>query len=142
MILGGPVGFERFDRQSLYGGAIALFIAARHPERVRSLLLVDNALPSYGTLRRQKIFGHRRLAGLYVRTLALRTPRIRAGLEASYADDRKVTPELVRAYRDLRVEASRTLSTACRRRTAPSPTRSTSASCGCRPSSSGVPRTS
>jgi pimeloyl-ACP methyl ester carboxylesterase len=100
------LGFERFDLAGhSYGGAIALYLTARHPERVRSLVLVDNAMPRYAAERRSEKYGSRTLARLYVRTLGLRKARVRRGLEESFADDRKVTRELVRAYQErLRVE--------------------------------------
>lgn len=108
MILGvaDELGFERFDLGGhSYGGAIALYIASRHPERVRSLVLVDNAMPRYAAERRAKRYGSRALARLYVRTVALRSGRVRRGLEESFADDAKITPQMVKAYRDrLRVE--------------------------------------
>lgn len=100
------LGFARFDLAGhSYGGAISLYLAARHPERVRSLVLADAAMPAYGTLRRRQRFANRRLAGLFVRTVGLTTRRVRAGLRATYHDDAKVTDELVRAYLErLRVE--------------------------------------
>jgi pimeloyl-ACP methyl ester carboxylesterase len=108
MILGvaDQLGFERFDLAGhSYGGAIALFIASRHPDRVRSQILVDNAMPEYAALRRSKRYGNRTLADLFVRTIGLRSKRVRTGLEDSYADDSKVTKELVRAYLErLRVQ--------------------------------------
>ena len=108
MILGvaDRLGFERFDLAGhSYGGAIALYLASRHPERVRALVLVDNAMPSYAAIRRNRRYGFRTFADLYVRTVALRDRRVRIGLEASYADDAKVTNERVRAYAErLRVE--------------------------------------
>lgn len=100
------LGLDRFDLAGhSYGGAISIFLASRHPERVRSLVLVDSAMPAYGTLRRRDRFASRRLAGMYVRTIGLTRGRVRAGLKASYADDSKVTPALVEAYLErLRVE--------------------------------------
>jgi pimeloyl-ACP methyl ester carboxylesterase len=100
------LGLDRFDLGGhSYGGAISIFLASRHPERVRSLLLVDSAMPAYGTLRRRDRFAHRGLTGIYVRTIGLTKRRVRAGLKASYADDSKVTPALVEAYLErLRVE--------------------------------------
>ncbi len=100
------LGFARFDLAGhSYGGAISLFLASRHPERVRSLLLVDSAMPAYGTLRRRRRYASRTFTALFVRTIGLTTRRVRAGLEAVYADDSKVTDELVRAYLErLRIE--------------------------------------
>ena len=100
------LGLARFDLAGhSYGGAISIYLAARHPERVRSLVLVDSALPSYSALRRSKSFRNRTLSVLFVRAVALTPARVRFGLEASYADDSKVTDELVRAYLErLRVE--------------------------------------
>jgi pimeloyl-ACP methyl ester carboxylesterase len=100
------LGLDRFDLAGhSYGGAISLFLAARHPERVRSLVLVDSAMPAYGTLRRRRRFANRLLAGFYVRTVGLTARRVREGLEASYADDAKVTEDLTRAYLErLRIE--------------------------------------
>jgi pimeloyl-ACP methyl ester carboxylesterase len=100
------LGFERFDLAGhSYGGAISIFLASRHPERVRSLLLVDAAQPTYGSERRRSWASSRAVASIYIRTVGLTPRRVRRGLEESYADDAKVTDELVRAYLErLRVE--------------------------------------
>lgn len=100
------LGIERFDLAGhSYGGAISLFLAARHPERVRSLVLADSAMPAYGTSRRKRRYASRTLNGLFIRTVGLSERRVRRSLREAYADDRKVTDELVRAYLDrLRVE--------------------------------------
>lgn len=100
------LGIDRFDLAGhSYGGAISIFLASRHPQRVRSLVLVDSAMPAYGTLRRRDRFANRGLTGVYVRTIGLTRRKVRAGLKASYANDAKVTPALVEAYLErLRVE--------------------------------------
>lgn len=100
------LGIDRFDLAGhSYGGAISIFLASRHPQRVRSLVLVDSAMPAYGTLRRRDRFAKRGLTGIYVRTIGLTRRKVRAGLRASYANDAKVTPSLVEAYLErLRVE--------------------------------------
>ncbi len=102
------LGIRRFDVAGhSYGGGIALWLAAHHPERVRSLILVDNALPAYGVLRRQSFYSSRLLIRFAVHTFALSDSRIRHGLREAYADERRVTPELVRAYADrLRIEGA------------------------------------
>lgn len=81
-----------------YGGGLAIFLASRHPERVRSLLLVDSTLPAYSSLRRSPIFAPRWLARLFTRTVALRASNVRRGLRASYADDTRVDDALVGSY--------------------------------------------
>ena len=100
------LGLERFDLAGhSYGGAISIFLASRHPERVRSLILADAAMPAYGTLRRRQRYASRTFAGLYIRTVGLTASRVRRGLAEVYADDSKVTDELVRGYLErLRVE--------------------------------------
>lgn len=88
-----------------YGGALALHLAWRHPERVRSLVLVDSAGVAYPWTRRTVTAAFPPLTYLYVRARALRRDFIRAGLERSIADDAQVTPELVDEYhRRLTVE--------------------------------------
>jgi pimeloyl-ACP methyl ester carboxylesterase len=81
-----------------YGGGLSLYLAFRHPERFRSLVLVDSSAPTYSDDRRSRFAGLRPLAGLYVRSLALRPGMIRKALLRSYYDDSLVTPELVQAY--------------------------------------------
>lgn len=99
------LGIERADLAgSSYGGALALWIAARHPERVRSLILVDSAAPTYPDDRRSRL-ATRPFGGLFLRLVALRPGTVRKGLEKAFYDDSLVTPELVRAYYDrLRIE--------------------------------------
>lgn len=88
-----------------YGGGLALFLAARHPERVERLLLIDNTLPLYASQRRSGLFRWRWIAKMAAHTFALTDGVIEKGLKKAYFDDRKVTPALVREYADrLRIE--------------------------------------
>lgn len=88
-----------------YGGGLTLYLASRHPERFRSMVLVDSSAPTYSDDRRNRAAGLRPLSELFVRSVALRPGMIRKALLRSYWDDSKVTPELVQAYLDrLRVE--------------------------------------
>ena len=83
-----------------YGGGITLYLASRHPERFRSMVLVDSSAPTYANDRRSRAAALRPLDALFVRTVALRPRAIRKALLRSFWDDSKVTPELVRAYFD------------------------------------------
>jgi pimeloyl-ACP methyl ester carboxylesterase len=88
-----------------YGGALSLWLADRHPERLRSLVLVDSAAPTYPNDRRNRIARLKPLAWLFLRGVALTPWSVRKALEVSIADRSLVTPELVRGYLDpLRVE--------------------------------------
>lgn len=88
-----------------YGGALAIHLAWRHPERVRSLVLVDSAGVDYPWKRRHVGAVSRPVATVFVRALGLSRQKVRAGLERSIFDDRLVTPELVEAYFErLRIE--------------------------------------
>lgn len=87
-----------------YGGGISIWIASRHPERLRSLVLVDSSAPTYANDRRNRLAGLRPVAALALRAL-LRPGSVRRSLINSVYDDSLVTPELVREYYDrLRVE--------------------------------------
>jgi pimeloyl-ACP methyl ester carboxylesterase len=81
-----------------YGGGITLYLASRHPERFRSMVLVDSSAPTYANDRRSRAAALRPLDALFVRAVALRPGAIRKALLRSFWDDSKVTPELVRAY--------------------------------------------
>jgi pimeloyl-ACP methyl ester carboxylesterase len=83
-----------------YGGALAATLAVRHPERVRSLTLIDAAHPEYPQRRRTKLASVRPLTELFVRVRGLRPEAIRRALERSIHDDSMVTDELVAAYLD------------------------------------------
>jgi pimeloyl-ACP methyl ester carboxylesterase len=87
-----------------YGGTLTLFLASRHPDLVRSMVLIDSAAPTYGDDRRSRVASVRPLDSLFVR-FALTPRHIRGSLLASVYDPALVTPELVRTYLDrLRVE--------------------------------------
>lgn len=90
-----------------YGGGVALWLAARHPERVRSLVLVDSTLPSYGVERRSNVARSRTAVSAFLRGVALRRGFVRSALERSFFDDALVTDELVGEYlARLRVEGA------------------------------------
>ncbi|HSM51106.1 MAG TPA: alpha/beta fold hydrolase [Thermoanaerobaculia bacterium] len=93
------LGIERADLAGhSYGGGLALLLAARHPERVRALVLVDTTRPEYGRARRSRLAAFRPLTALFARTVLLRPATVRRALERSVADPAKVTDELVRLY--------------------------------------------
>jgi pimeloyl-ACP methyl ester carboxylesterase len=88
-----------------YGGGISLWLAWKHPERVRSLVLVDSSAPTYSYDRRSRAASFRPLTSIFLRTWVLRPSSVRKALLRSFYDDSLVTPELVQAYWDrLRVE--------------------------------------
>ena len=90
-----------------YGGAIAMALAARQPERFDSLVLVDAAGPEYPQQRRNWVAGIRPLTSVWVRTVALRRGRTVRGLRDSVVDDALVTPALVDEYwRRLKIEGA------------------------------------
>ena len=90
-----------------YGGGLALYLAARHPERVDRLLLIDNTLPLYASQRRSPLFRWRWMAGLAAHTFALTDRVIEKGLKEAYFDDAKVTPVLIGEYAErLRIEGA------------------------------------
>jgi len=87
-----------------YGGGITIWLASRHPERVRSMVLVDSSAPTYANDRRSRLAAVRPIARLGLRLL-LRPGSVRRSLLGSVWDDSVVTPELVREYYDrLRIE--------------------------------------
>lgn len=102
------LGLERFSIIGhSYGGGIALYLAARHPERVQALVLVDNTQPLWSSERRSPLFRSRWLSRVFARTLALTRGRVRSGLRSAFYDDGKVTPALVGEYLDrLRVQGA------------------------------------
>ncbi|MGE0641457.1 MAG: alpha/beta hydrolase [Thermoanaerobaculia bacterium] len=102
------LGFEKVTLGGhSYGGGVALYLAAEHPERIQRLLLVDNVLPIFATKRRAPFFAWRWVVNLVVHTIGLRDKRIEEGLLESYYDDALVTPALIREYADrLRIEGA------------------------------------
>jgi pimeloyl-ACP methyl ester carboxylesterase len=90
-----------------YGGGLSLFLATLHPERFRTLVLVDSSAPTYPDDRRSRLASSRPLADLFVRAVALRPIMVRRSLKASVFDASLVTPDLVKAYLDrLRIEGA------------------------------------
>ena len=88
-----------------YGGGLTLWIAAHHPERVRSMALLDSTMPRYSATRRSRAANVRAITYVFLRTVAMRPGYVQKGLRASYGDDALATPEVARAYLDrLRVE--------------------------------------
>ncbi|HEV8629342.1 MAG TPA: alpha/beta hydrolase [Thermoanaerobaculia bacterium] len=83
-----------------YGGGLALWMAAHHPERVRSLALLDSTLPRYSTTRRSRVANLRPLSFVFLRTFALRQGYVRRSLAKAYRDEALATPEVTRAYLD------------------------------------------
>jgi pimeloyl-ACP methyl ester carboxylesterase len=90
-----------------YGGGLSLFLSTIHPERFRTLVLVDSSAPTYPDDRRSRLASWRPLSNLFLRAVALRPAMVRRSLESSILDHSLVTPELVRAYLDrLRIEGA------------------------------------
>jgi pimeloyl-ACP methyl ester carboxylesterase len=82
-----------------YGGGLALYLAARHPERVRSLVLIDSTKPSYANDRRSRVGSLRPLVAGAVHLL-LRPGVVRKRLAGTFHDRALATPELARAYQE------------------------------------------
>lgn len=88
-----------------YGGGITLWTAWKHPERVRSMVLVDSSAPTYANDRRSRVASFKPLTALFLRSWMLRPATVRAGLLRSFYDDSLVTDDLVEAYWErIRVE--------------------------------------
>jgi pimeloyl-ACP methyl ester carboxylesterase len=95
------LGVERFHLVGhSYGGGLALWLAARHPARVRSLVLVSSVLPDYSQQQRQAWARFRGLNWLLVHFFVLSRAAVRRTLEYCIHDRELVTPELVDAYRE------------------------------------------
>jgi pimeloyl-ACP methyl ester carboxylesterase len=83
-----------------FGGGVSLELAEARPELVRSLVLVDSTLPTFSRAPNADWPLYRPMAYFLARTLGLRRIFVRAALEKAYHDDRRVTRELVDAYRN------------------------------------------
>ena len=95
------LGIDRFHVVGhSYGGGLAIWLAARMPERVRSLTLVASVLPDYSIQQRQAWARFRSLNWLLVHFFVLSRGGIRKALETCYADPAEVTSELIEAYRE------------------------------------------
>src|SRR6185503_4249301 len=95
------LGIQRADFVGhSYGGGLTLWIAAHHPERVRSMALLDSTMPRYSATRRSRAANLRALTYVYLRTVAMRPGYVQKSLRASYGDDALATPEVARAYLD------------------------------------------
>lgn len=81
-----------------YGGALAASLAVLHPERVRGLVLIDSAAPTYPDSTKSRLAGVRPLARVAL-PLALSTTAIRRSLKRAFFDDKLATRELAREYR-------------------------------------------
>jgi pimeloyl-ACP methyl ester carboxylesterase len=103
MVLGvlRQLGVDRFHLIGhSYGGGLALWIAGRHPERVRSVVLISSVLPDYSDQQRQTWARFRGLNWLLVHFFVLSRAAVRRTLELCFHDRNQVTPELVEAYRE------------------------------------------
>jgi len=88
-----------------YGGAVTMALVAEHPERVRSMTLVDAAAPEYPMKRRKWLLSMRPVSWLWIRGLALRKSFVRHAFDHAYHDEALITDETLEAYRDrLRVK--------------------------------------
>ncbi|MCH9647292.1 MAG: alpha/beta hydrolase [Deltaproteobacteria bacterium] len=81
-----------------YGGGVITAMAALHPKRVRSLVLVDSTAPNWALARQNNLAELSPLTWLFVRSYALRPANVRKALERSWFDDSQVTDQVVDAY--------------------------------------------
>jgi pimeloyl-ACP methyl ester carboxylesterase len=80
-----------------YGGSLTLALAALHPERVRSLILIDSAAVTYPDEKKSALAKSRTLSRLGL-GIALRPSAILRSLRKSYFDDSLATLETAGAY--------------------------------------------
>lgn len=103
MVLGAlrQLGVERFHVVGhSYGGGLALWLAGRHPERVRSVVLLSSVLPDYSQAQRQAWARFRSLNWLLVHFFVLSRAGVRRTLELCMHDNALITSELVESYRE------------------------------------------
>jgi len=103
MVLGAlrQIGVQRFHVIGhSYGGGLALWLAGRHPERVRSVVLLSSVLPNYSQAQRQAWARFRTLNWLLVHFFVLSRSGVRRTLEHCIHDRSRITSELVDAYRE------------------------------------------
>ena len=103
MVLGvlRALGIERFHVIGhSYGGGLALWLAGRYPQRVRSVVLVSSVLPDYSQQQRQTWARFRTFNWLLVHFFVLSRAGVRRTLELCIHDKRRITSELVDAYRE------------------------------------------
>jgi pimeloyl-ACP methyl ester carboxylesterase len=103
MVLGvlRELGIERFHVVGhSYGGGLALWLAGRHPARVRSVVLLSSVLPDYSQQQRQAWARFRTLNWLLVHFFALSRAGVRRTLELCIHDRSLITSQLVEAYRE------------------------------------------
>jgi pimeloyl-ACP methyl ester carboxylesterase len=83
-----------------YGGGLAIWLASRLPERIRTLTLVASVLPDYSIQQRQLWARFRSLNWLLVHFFVLSRGAIRKALETCYFERQAIDEGLIDAYRD------------------------------------------
>jgi pimeloyl-ACP methyl ester carboxylesterase len=84
---------------SSYGGATSLFLAAKHPERVRTLTLVSPANPWSKIGRKRLALLGLPWAGLLFPSFARHTPALqRLSIRRMYGDQRRLSADTLRGY--------------------------------------------
>jgi 4,5:9,10-diseco-3-hydroxy-5,9,17-trioxoandrosta-1(10),2-diene-4-oate hydrolase len=85
-----------------HGGAIAMMLAARHPERVRGLVLFAPANPFCHLGHAQMRFYATRVGSVFARRVIPLLPRVlhRKSLERMYGDRRRIVEGVLEGYTD------------------------------------------
>jgi 4,5:9,10-diseco-3-hydroxy-5,9,17-trioxoandrosta-1(10),2-diene-4-oate hydrolase len=85
-----------------HGGAIAMMVAARYPERVRRLVLFAPANPFCTLGHAQMRFYATRFGSMFARYVIPLLPRVfhRRSLERMYGDPRRITQGILEGYTD------------------------------------------